>query len=292
MNRRESFSIPRLPSTATAAAGFKRMPSVSSRGAAPVTRGGRPVRRAFAVAAGRIAKQAQAQKRPAVASSAAARGIGMRTSWPFTKKNAARVSSLHAVTPRQCEKLQFHVAELMYVLKYRKMVEKEIDRVEEVIRKLDAKIAPMDAQARAFYNRLVGYFPDKFTNSFPAFKNGVGKNITPKTLTSKGFATNKVPSINGEKLMQGQESFYGTAAGFGKMTRSLVATVIGLLDVYKAREPLDAQHGTLSMELGMLYENLSAVDKKMAGMAKVLAGCVPRQLDKPGNSPFQEENLR
>lgn len=243
------------------------------------------MRRAFAVAAGRIAKQAQ--RRPAAAAKAAG-GIGMRTSWPFTKKNAARVPATFTVSPRQCEKLQARVAELMYVLKYRKMVEKEINRVEELIRKVNAKIAPMDAQARTFYNRFVGYFPDKITNSFPTPKNSAGKNLTAKTLASAMFNTNKVPTLNGNKFLTYHESFYGSGAAYIKMSRSLVATIIGLLDVYKAREPLDAQHGALSLELGKLYENLSAVDKKMAAMAKVMGACVPRLPNKPENL---EENL-
>ena len=206
----------------------------------------------------------------------------MRTGWPFTKKNSAIVPAGFQVQPRQCEAIQVRIAELMFILKYRKMVEKEIDRVEDVIRKLNAKIAPFDAQARTFYARFKDYFPADMKNIFPTF--------TPKNIQGTSFNTNKIPKISQNNIRK-YELFYGSSANYQKMGRSMLASVVRLLDVYEAREPLDAQHGKLSLELGKLYDNLSAVDKKMASMAKELRACLPRL--PRNNEPYRnEENLR
>ena len=171
-----------------------------------------------------------------------------------------------------CQRLDDEVSKLLTVTAYREQLEKQMQALEEAIDKLDRQMQPMDTQAQRLYTALRGHY------SRGAF-------TLPKT----------APGNNGWK----QPAAYGTVFNqrFENRWKSLVATVVDLMQVVQQRDPIQHQRNELNQQLSKLQLSQEGMDKQMQYLLGKMRECLPHRIHNHlnrGRNPvyMNEENLR
>lgn len=178
---------------------------------------------------------------------------------PKTKALKVSAPARPLPAPAMCAHFEFQTAKLLHLMKYRKAIENEIDRVEAAIAAVGRRLDPWDAKAAKLYVALARLYNAK------AIPNArVGINLTQ--------VNNLRKQLNISQHNVG--NWYGSTAAWRKRMHTMTQLLEEVMRVFRARAPLDAEHEALSKKLGKLSDSIGLIDRRVAAFETAVQGCL------------------